>query len=186
MGYRNYIGSLSRKEYNKIKSLTKEELLKYKNAHTDDDDEYICVFDLPEKKLHEFGKYCEFGDKKFYKNFFENEELNEEYQEDDELYIVEKDFLKHVIEFYTEKVKNIYLELIKGVDNTESITLEKAGELFKHIKGQSMEWNQLTPYNLESGEEITKSWKYEYNVFELVRIYKSFDWEKNVMIYYGY
>ena len=49
-----------------------------------------------------------------------------------------------------------------------------------------IEWTRLTPFNLEDGEEITTSWKYEYGIFELVRIYKSFDWKKNVMIYYGY
>lgn len=49
-----------------------------------------------------------------------------------------------------------------------------------------MEWLRLTPYNLDEGDEITTSWKYEYSIFELVRIYKTFDWKNNVMIYYGY
>lgn len=45
----------------------------------------------------------------------------------------------------------------------------------------------LVPFNLDDGkDEVTSSWKYEYSIFELVRIYKSFDWENNVMIHYGY
>jgi hypothetical protein len=45
---------------------------------------------------------------------------------------------------------------------------------------------QLTPYNLENGSEVTVSWKYEYTIFELVNIYKNFDWKNKIMIYYGY
>jgi hypothetical protein len=44
----------------------------------------------------------------------------------------------------------------------------------------------MTPYDLNRDDEVTTSWKYEYAIFELVRIYKTFDWKKNVMIYYGY
>ena len=44
-------------------------------------------------------------------------------------------------------------------------------------------WN---PFDLTEGDAITTSWKYEYGIFEMIRIYKSFDWKKNVMIYYGY
>ena len=42
--------------------------------------------------------------------------------------------------------------------------------------------NHDTPEN----PKLVSSWKYEYEVFELVRIYKTFDWKRNVMIYYGY
>ena len=42
------------------------------------------------------------------------------------------------------------------------------------------------PYNLENGEQVVNSYKYEYSLFELVRIYKAFDWKNNIMIYYGY
>ncbi len=59
-------------------------------------------------------------------------------------------------------------------------------EILDHIRCMRSEWNYLTPFNLEKGNQITTSWKYEYGIFELVRIYKSFDWKKNVMFYYGY
>lgn len=70
------------------------------------------------------------------------------------------------------------------------ITQEEQNALFKiieHIRTMRPEWTHLIPYDLNDGrDEITTSWKYEYGIFELVRIYKSFDWKKNVMIYYGY
>lgn len=33
---------------------------------------------------------------------------------------------------------------------------------------------------------ITTSWKYEYSLFELVRIWKTFDWKSNILILYGW
>lgn len=64
-------------------------------------------------------------------------------------------------------------------------------KIIEHIRSFASEWGvhsfiETLPYNLERGKEVTTSWKFEYGVFELVRIYKTFDWKKNVMIYYGY
>jgi hypothetical protein len=58
--------------------------------------------------------------------------------------------------------------------------------MIEHIKSMRNEWVLLNPFRLEKGIEITTSWKYEYGIFELVRIYKYFDWDNNIMIYYGY
>jgi hypothetical protein len=40
MGYRNYIASIPKKEYNKIKSLTKQEMFDYYNLKPESDGEY--------------------------------------------------------------------------------------------------------------------------------------------------
>jgi hypothetical protein len=69
------------------------------------------------------------------------------------------------------------------------ITQEEQNSLWKiidHVRSMRTEWTAITPYDLSRGDEVTTSWKYEYVIFELVRIYKTFDWKKNVMIYYGY
>lgn len=69
------------------------------------------------------------------------------------------------------------------------ITPEEQTALWKiidHVRSFRTEWVQLTPYNLENGNAITTSWKFEYGIFELVRIYKDFDWKKNVMYYHGW
>lgn len=59
-------------------------------------------------------------------------------------------------------------------------------DIIEHVRNMRTEWTAMTPYDLTSGDSITTSWKYEYGIFELVKIYKTFDWKKNVMIYYGY
>lgn len=58
--------------------------------------------------------------------------------------------------------------------------------ILEHIRSMRLEWTQLKPYNLIEGDAVTKSLKYEYAIFELVKIYKAFDWKKNVMVFYGY
>jgi hypothetical protein len=61
-------------------------------------------------------------------------------------------------------------------------------EIIEHVNQMRHEWknNDYPPFKLRSGDEVTTSWKYEYIIFELVRLYKTFDWKKNVLVYYGY
>lgn len=69
------------------------------------------------------------------------------------------------------------------------ITDDEQTALFKimeHVRSMRSEWTVLTPYDLEEGDEVTTSWKYEYAIFELIKIYKTFDWKRNIMVYYGY
>lgn len=43
------------------------------------------------------------------------------------------------------------------------------------------------PYNLKMDSDvIVQSWLYEYSIFELVRLYKAFDWENEVLLFYGW
>lgn len=183
MGYRNYIASVPKKEYDIIKDFTLTELL----AHKKSEDDYIGVYDIAEKQLYELGKYVELkGGEKFFEQFFTNEDLNDSLNEDGEFCIVNKTFLKHVIEDYSDKVKTFYRDLVVGIDDKYNIPQDRAYKLFEQVRNNATEWLQLTPFKLDKGEEITTSWKYEYAIFELVRIYKSFDWENDVMVYYGY
>ena len=75
------------------------------------------------------------------------------------------------------------------------ITVEEMGgifELIDHVRSMAMEWgvtgwvNDSTPFDLNYDRELVSSWKYEYAIFNLVNLYKTFDWKRNVMIYYGY
>jgi hypothetical protein len=226
MGYRNYIGFIPKREYNKIKSLTLPELDKFYNIDNDSSDEddynHLSVYEFG-KELHELGKYCNFNPPKTsIKPFFKNKELQKYYESDHEINVVTKEFLTYIIDSYREQIKTYYNEMIMpflteirtdngGRDKNASfltsvkidygietdnykfdftlITDEEQTALYKiiqHVRSMRFEWVQLSPYDLEDGDNITKSWKYEYVIFELVRIYKNFDWKRNVMIYYGY
>lgn len=178
MGYRNYLGIISKREFNKIKKLSKEELYKLRGIDLEDD--YIGPY--------EFGKYCDFPMKGLTKKFFTNKDFHNDMNNDGEFVLIDKRFIEMTIKHYHGKIKSYYTEMLEGIDMDDKTTWtpEKFATLFYHVRSMSIEWRQLTPYDLENGEEITTSWKYEYEIFELIRIYKSFNWKKNVMAYYGY
>lgn len=213
MGYRTYIGYLPKEKYQEIKDLSQSELL---SKFGEDEDGYVGPYEIG-KELYEFGKYTNFNPPDgSMVPFFSNRELQEFYSEDNELWAVNKDFLKYIIETYKEKIRG-YLgdmvkpfldedgyrgDFLKSVKTNYGIKEDKYEfdgsvlnkdqqnsivNILNHIISINSEWNMLVPFNLDDGkDEVTSSWKYEYSIFELVRIYKSFDWENNVMIHYGY
>ncbi len=219
MGYRTYIASIPKREYNKIKSLTSVELFNFYKDSKDlgdyENDFYIGPYEFGQK-LYEFGKYTDFDPpKKSMKPFFKKKELKDRY-DDRDFYVVTKEFLEYIIESYRKRIKDYYNDMfmpLLGADGNNvpeflktvkthynypndthefdfsNITLEEQTSLFKiieHVRSFRTEWTYLTPFNLNKGEDVTTSWKFEYGIFELVRIYKTFDWKRNVMIYYGY
>lgn len=230
MGYRTRICKMPKEKYEEIKSMDLRTFHKKydKDSSIDFDNEsideilmnaYISIGEFSEE-LFEFGKYTNHKPPEdSIKQFFEDSILNEIYDNSDTtLKIVNKDFVKYIIDSYREKIKNYYTDMItpfypkkfKRSEFLESarsdydinndkmqykydfslITQEEQNALqkmFEHIRTFSTEWtdDNFPPYNLDKGEEITTSWKFEYTIFELVRIYKEFDSKKEVFIYQG-
>jgi hypothetical protein len=211
---------MPKREYNKIKSMSEEELIEFYNIEKEENGFwYKGVYEFGEE-LYEFGKFTDFNiPKKFIKPFFKNEKLMLKYNEYD-FFTIKKEVLELIINHYQEKIKKYYNEMVNpifGLDNSgnqiesnlldsikikythpdndylfdlSNITQKKQNALYNminHVKRMQIEWVDLTPFDLNDGKQIiTNSWKYEYGIFELVRIYKSFDWKKNLMFYYGY
>jgi hypothetical protein len=226
MGYRTYVASMPKREYNKIKSMTKDQLIEHYKIEREDyeiEEGYIGmgVYDFG-KELYEFGKYTDFEPPKgSLKTFFKNKELNKYYTDEHDFNIVTPEFLAYIIDSYKKIVTDYYNDMMnpffgKKVERYDRdnptdflnsvnveynypnnkykfdfslITQEEQNSLWKiidHVRSMRTQWTAITPYDLSRGDEVTTSWKYEYVIFELVRIYKTFDWKKNVMIYYGY
>jgi hypothetical protein len=228
MGYRTYIGFITKREYNKIKSLDVKQFKEYFNLvdedHEDFDDNHdkISNYKIVES-LYNFGKYTDFEPpKKSHKPFFKKCVMKEYYEEYD-FEIVTKEYLEYLIEYYSNKVRKIYSNMLEPFfdeDDRDTSTLFKDTKhryskedyeyetignfsdltedqnvqiikMFKHVKSMNDEWNSSCfpnkrPYSLNGGTEVTTSWKYEYAVFELVNIYKTFDWKRNQMVFYGW
>lgn len=226
MGYRTYVGEIPKRQYNKIKRLSVDELFTFynKNRYDEDgdDDDYISVYDFGQM-VYEFGKYTDFEPpKKSIKNFFTNKETQKHFEGDNEINIVTKEFLEYIIMYYSEKVRTYYREMLKpfynekgredsdilksvkrdyGANKTlysadfDKATIEEQTaliEMIHHVRSMALEWGvsgwfeDSLPFRLESGESVTNSCKYEYAVFRLVQIYKTFDWKRNHLYYYGY
>ena len=222
MGYRTYIGEMPKREYNKIKSMTEEQLVEFYNiekeiSYNGEESWYKGVYEFG-KELHEFGKYTDFSPpKKSLKPFFKNKQLMERYSDND-FYVVTKEFLAYVIESYQARIKDYYNKMVNPFFSDDNIFSPQSGfidsikkkynfpniniefdfskitqeqqnalhSMIEHVRSMKMEWTHMTPFHLDNGDAITLSWKYEYIIFELVKIYKTFDWKRKVMIYYGY
>jgi len=175
MGYRNYFYSLPIEDYEKIKDLDQKGL-KELYGDKDDDDDYFWVMDIANlKEVYEFGKYCDFDISHTLCNFFTDSKMNDS---DMEFEFANRETFRLIIDNYIEKVKSMYKEL---VDNNDP------NELLNHIKSLNSEWQHNFAVDLNRDTPtITSSWKYEYGLFELIRLYKTFDFKTHVLIYVGY
>lgn len=210
MGYRNYLGSLPKREYNQIKGMTLKELYEFKNEEWSDDpddrDGHVGVYDVAYNTHYELGKYIDSFDKKFFKPVFKNKETQKHFTDDSDFYIVQKEFVEELIKYYTGMIQKYYKDILDpffegaepkaGFMKTEDTPMTKEEltgvyKLIDHVRSMAMEWgvagwfDWTLPYKLDS-KDLVSSWKYEYAIFNLINVYKTFDWKKNVMIYYGY
>lgn len=212
MGYRNYLGSLPKREYNKIKKFTIQELFEFKGEEWSDDPDdregHVGAYDVAYNSHYELGKYVDSFDKKFFKPVFKNKETQKYFTGDGDFYIVQPEFVLHVIEHYTKLIRDYYKKLLNDFyDDNEPkagfmaskdspITEQEMTSIYaliNHVRDMATEWGvaawfkDSVPYNIDlSDSNLISSWKYEYGIFELVKLYKTFDWKRNVMIYYGY
>jgi hypothetical protein len=149
----------------------------------------------------------------YLKPLFKNKLLHEYYNSDNDMMILTKEGLRFLIDFYHNKVNIFYkkqakltntiVELISEIKKTKGKTIKKEKvnkiisdsysdefyfsreilNLNANTKGMEYEWEKdYKPYNLE-GEKISDSWKYEYAIFELVRLYKTIDFKNKTLIY---
>ena len=175
MGYRNYLGSASKKDHEELKGKTEQELIKYQDREEQEDGGWFSPRHAPyHHELYELGKYCDFGFESELQPFFEKVEIS-----DGEFLIMEKKHLLIMIDFYRGLVEDYYKKVLRKHDGDTSFKDED--QIAYHeiktpaqVVGHKVNiWGDKTfhPYNLnEKINDIVSSWEYEYAVFELVRI----------------
>lgn len=109
---------MPKREYNKIKSMTKEQLIEFYNIEVSGEGSFDAgywhksVYEYG-TELYEFGKWTGFTPpKKSLKPFFKNKELMKKYDEYD-FFIVTKEFLGYIIETYKQKIADYYNDMMK-------------------------------------------------------------------------
>ena len=64
--------------------------------------------------------------------------------------------------------------------------IKSVDKLAEFVQDKITWWKGLGVIDLdESHERLSKSWQYEHNIFDLVRLYKSIDWDKYTLIFLG-
>ena len=103
-----------------------------------------------------------------------------------------KEDFKAIIEAYKQKIVNYFKGLLdaKEEDSLLPINQPKEEKWRYAIESKLRYWQvpwALTPINLdENSDYITHSWLYEYSIFELVRLSKTFNWENNDLVLMGW
>ncbi len=168
MGYRHKIGILPKLLHEEIKRMTYKQLVE---KHGDPEG-YVGAFKIT-KEVYCMGKYCELGFlDKHSRPVFEIEETNLEFNHEREFFIINKEGFEEIIEHYRKKILNSFKHALATPDTMRA-----------HLEDMRAEWDNnfnCRPYEI-NGECISNSWKYEYAIFEVVRIYKSVNWEKELV-----
>lgn len=207
MGYRHYLYKIKKETTKALQNKTMEELWEeftpqkekdFQNS-LEDKDKCLNIFDIPQEDVFEFGKlYWDDTAERIYntgKPLFENEEIQKQF-DDYCPYIVTREALKIAIEIYKEKIinyyKNLFVENDKLCDPFFHIPIEEIKQSIQekcveHCREMMSEWTRGFAINeKQDSEKLTNSWKYEYEIFELLRLYKTFDFEKYDLLFYGW
>lgn len=180
MGYRLYLGKVDKEEHDKMQRMSYPYLCeKYGDVYSKPEEKFdgnVSVYELV-KELHGFGKYYDVDTTK-YNTFFANKDVQAHF-EDNDFWIVDREFLLGIIEKERKAMADWYEEC-KGKTHEE---------LIHQAESNASEWRGdfgVCPYNLDLGKpHLVDSWKRDYAIFDLIRIYKTFDFENNVLVYYG-
>lgn len=158
-----------------------------------EDENYYPLYYLG-KQLFDFGDSYQNAEEmyKHGNSLFTSEELNKAYYDNLPI-VLDEDALLCAIEFSRKLVIDRFKDLLR--EESKNIWDKKKSQLDRmkqYIEWELEEWDNeyapnLRPYNLNKEfEEIVDSWMYKYTTFELVRIYKTFDFENYAMLFYGW
>lgn len=189
MGYRNYLYKIKKSEVKRLRSMTLDEIIKkYGNK---DDDNYVWFFDMLDKDvkcIFEYGKlYWDDTVERIHatgERLFLNENINERF-EDFDVYVVGKKAIEETINIYKDKIIKMYEHLLNDNDNIPDKDLIDKYE--EHLKDYRLWWTRLNALNLDENNDcICDSWLYEHQIFELVRLYKTIDFEEYDLLFLGW
>lgn len=200
MGYSHYLYVIPKEQVAEIQACkTVNDLTEFAKRHSypyDEDDGWLSIYKVG-KELYDLGKYSEIGFKLESErpSVFTSDELKEEYS-DYGFALLTKDDFKSIIEFYRQRII-AWFESLLEIKDSSKFTAEYTKEQYQleMLKGTiqnkidiwSGKYCGITPIDLEpENEQINNSWLYEYAIFELVRLYKIFDWENDELVLVGW
>jgi hypothetical protein len=205
MGYRHYLYAVPKKQVEEIQACkTNEDWCNFAESYgykadrdcCDDGSGWFSPYKIG-TELYELGKYSEIGFKLESErpSLFTSKELKERYSDYGFALLTKEDF-KAVIEAYRQKII-AWLESLLNPNESridsnklskeERKRLEWEYEIRDKLDAWSGKCFGISPIDLdESRERITGDWSYEYAIFELVRLYKIFDWENDDLVLAGW
>ena len=199
MGYRYYIYEIENHFLNEIRQCkTWEDFVEVVKKNKPkavedllDECDYIGLYRLGHE-LHEFGKYYENADEmyKHGESLFFSDELNERY-EDYGAIVLEPDGIKCAIDWTKNKVISYYKDLLNDNPDKNDVFVDSRPQLDRlkdHAQDELRWWSyEHCPCDSDMNTPFSvNSWLYEHVYFDLVHIYKTFDWKNKSIIFMGW
>lgn len=180
MGYRVRLGKIpkyARKNYAHLKTAEQAEEFFDQNC-------YAAYRPKEYTQMVELGRYVDYKQQGLDVQEFYNYELPEE-----EFIIVDRKFLLHIIDAYRDNTKTFYEDMKESLSEGHTNVIER------HFINKIREWD-ISGYShhLKTSEHndnpedgmLTRSWKLEYAIFNLLHILHTFDWTNDDLIYSGW
>jgi hypothetical protein len=199
MGYRHRFAAVSKTLVDETANHTIDELRQWCDARGKDTEDGVFFYDIyDQKEIFDFGKDCRFAEELIAKSqpVYHNNDT-QEYM--DVPVIVNKEGFLFVLDQIRLIVKNHYQECMEMDADCMKAEFKKKADAWSlaveqipclqtmNPKMQDSMNRAYYPYNIDDDREhIVNSWLYEYSVFELVRLYKTFDWDNNYLLFYGW
>lgn len=196
MGIRYYFSALPKSDTESIKLCkTNADFINWAKSNnyaiTEDDNEE------PFAELFDFGEtlYCIGRGEDWLtemqangNSIFSDDALKKKYEHYSPVIFSQSDFLD-VIHNLRRMISEYYESLLDdSAEDEDNLTPDQRRRL--HIQTISKEWSDTVkrlPFNTDFEKPcIVDSWMYEYSIFELVRIYKTFDWTNSNIILIRY
>lgn len=190
MGYRHYLKLAKIKDIKKVN----QELI----DSMKDSEGWFSRYNLFEKlnfiDLIELGKYSDEGFelsarkhkiRKLKKQI--NLLIENCSDEDSDFNIITQEDFVWLIEKYKERTVN-YWKMLLSDERMESYNkvYENAGDKCKYYVQNLLHWEKfLINTDLDNKWILQTTWKYEYELFNLLHIYKTIDWKNNIVFIVG-
>ena len=199
MGYRTYLGSMSKKDHKKIKDMTQAEFQDFAKVDADERD-YFSVLHLTNcnffnESKFEFGKYYEVKNRS-------NRVFSKFSDEDSDLSILSKEECYKALDAIRERVHKYYVQELDAIKNekTEEQLLEISEKqgfdfywkkyeylgLAKNTKDFLIKQMEQKIYIWGTPNRVFDSCLWEYEYFHFKYLLNDFNWKKDIIIYYGY
>jgi hypothetical protein len=194
MGYRTRLGKIAKTERQKVIGKSADQIRQMYEGREDSP-----YYPKEHTQLHELGKYVEYSSDHNFEQYY-SFDIQEEFES--EFHILTKEDLEFIINDYHKRIHqnySFYEKVFKGEVLTEE-EKERFGIYFEDednkeakrrvsefFRDRVREWGdgpfKLKPYSLDKEQDLIQSWQYEYAIFQLVEIYRNFDWENDYLIY---
>ncbi len=191
MGYRNYLYIANKKNVNKIRKMTKEELWEFSKQKPFDDEIFPYAGDILDKvgaeNAFEMGKYIDYRSrlKPFLRPLFRNKEIHEWYNKDGELLVAKPDILQTLATIFKEKVQAHYKDLMEEKSSDEFDERTQFERLLSSARSNLM-WSEYLDKLPNNKYSIGGGWLYEHEVFSILYLMRIFTPKKQYLIFIGY